>query len=124
MSDYISHHGVEGQKWGVKNGPPYPLEPSRDFHGKKPTKKQLASYARKLTDEQLRDANKRLGEEQKYINMVYTPTNKEKAKEFVKKQIKNLSTGVIDAATKKAGQKIAESIINAAIDAGKNKKGS
>lgn len=21
----LSHHGVEGQKWGVKNGPPYPL---------------------------------------------------------------------------------------------------
>lgn len=23
--DYISHHGVQGQKWGVRNGPPYPL---------------------------------------------------------------------------------------------------
>lgn len=21
----ISHHGIEGQKWGVRNGPPYPL---------------------------------------------------------------------------------------------------
>lgn len=29
MSDfndlYISHHGIKGQKWGVRNGPPYPL---------------------------------------------------------------------------------------------------
>lgn len=24
-SDYISHYGVLGQKWGIKNGPPYPL---------------------------------------------------------------------------------------------------
>ena len=24
--DYISHHGVKGQKWGVRNGPPYPIE--------------------------------------------------------------------------------------------------
>ena len=22
---YLIHHGVKGQKWGVKNGPPYPL---------------------------------------------------------------------------------------------------
>lgn len=25
--DYISHHGISGQKWGVQNGPPYPLSP-------------------------------------------------------------------------------------------------
>lgn len=25
MNDYISHHGILGQKWGKKNGPPYPL---------------------------------------------------------------------------------------------------
>lgn len=23
---YLQHHGIEGQQWGVKNGPPYPLE--------------------------------------------------------------------------------------------------
>lgn len=22
---YISHHGILGQKWGNRNGPPYPL---------------------------------------------------------------------------------------------------
>lgn len=26
MTYYISHHGIEGQKWGVRNGPPYPLD--------------------------------------------------------------------------------------------------
>lgn len=25
--DYLEHHGVKGQKWGVQNGPPYPLDP-------------------------------------------------------------------------------------------------
>lgn len=23
---YLKHHGVQGQKWGVRNGPPYPLD--------------------------------------------------------------------------------------------------
>lgn len=26
--NYLSHHGIKGQKWGKKNGPPYPLDPS------------------------------------------------------------------------------------------------
>lgn len=24
--DILAHHGVDGQKWGVRNGPPYPLD--------------------------------------------------------------------------------------------------
>lgn len=24
--NYLMHHGVKGQKWGVQNGPPYPLD--------------------------------------------------------------------------------------------------
>lgn len=27
----ITHHGVEGQKWGVRNGPPYPLANNREY---------------------------------------------------------------------------------------------
>lgn len=23
---YLAHHGIKGQKWGVRNGPPYPLQ--------------------------------------------------------------------------------------------------
>lgn len=26
MTDSLYHHGVKGQKWGIKNGPPYPIE--------------------------------------------------------------------------------------------------
>lgn len=25
-SDYLEHYGITGQKWGVRNGPPYPLD--------------------------------------------------------------------------------------------------
>ena len=23
---YLAHHGIKGQQWGVKHGPPYPLD--------------------------------------------------------------------------------------------------
>ena len=26
MNRYLRHHGIKGQKWGEKNGPPYPLD--------------------------------------------------------------------------------------------------
>lgn len=26
----VAHHGIKGQKWGVRNGPPYPLEKSSE----------------------------------------------------------------------------------------------
>lgn len=29
MTHYLVHHGVDGQKWGVQNGPPYPLSPEK-----------------------------------------------------------------------------------------------
>lgn len=35
---YIAHHGISGQKWGKKNGPPYPLKESqKSFKEKKRT---------------------------------------------------------------------------------------
>lgn len=26
MVDYLAHHGIRGQRWGIRNGPPYPLK--------------------------------------------------------------------------------------------------
>ena len=28
MKNYLAHHGVAGQKWGQRHGPPYPLNPN------------------------------------------------------------------------------------------------
>lgn len=28
-NDHLEHHGIKGQSWGVRNGPPYPLKPSQ-----------------------------------------------------------------------------------------------
>lgn len=36
---YLIHHGIEGQKWGVRNGPPYPLDKNK-FNKKKKKKSE------------------------------------------------------------------------------------
>lgn len=30
-SDFLIHHGIKGQKWVDQNGPPYPLNPQKDY---------------------------------------------------------------------------------------------
>ena len=32
MSDYLYHHGIKGQKWGKRNGPPYPLDDTKGLN--------------------------------------------------------------------------------------------
>ena len=34
MSKELYHHGIQGQKWGVRNGPPYPLDFSKSTGSK------------------------------------------------------------------------------------------
>lgn len=46
MSNYLIHHGIKGQQWGVQNGPPYPLSASQKTYSE--------SKVRRLT----RKANK------------------------------------------------------------------
>ncbi|MBE6720076.1 MAG: hypothetical protein E7571_05400 [Ruminococcaceae bacterium] len=37
--DEIYHHGVKNQKWGVRNGPPYPLDKQKKFTSNKKSAK-------------------------------------------------------------------------------------
>lgn len=32
MKLYIKHYGTEGMKWGIRNGPPYPIDPVKKAH--------------------------------------------------------------------------------------------
>lgn len=58
--DYVEHHGIIGQKWGDRNGPPYPLSGSEHSAVVKSADKKSTRSGRKLTWRQRRKAKKNL----------------------------------------------------------------
>lgn len=48
LSEILEHHGIDGQKWGVRNGPPYPLERQK---GSKLSSKQKARILQENLDD-------------------------------------------------------------------------
>lgn len=50
----LSHHGIKGQRWGVRNGPPYPLE-DKVYSGDKPKLSKEDKKRAKLKKRQERD---------------------------------------------------------------------
>lgn len=56
----LYHHGILGMKWGVRNGPPYPLDTSQ-YSGKE---KKLAEYANKEVKKQMK------AETDRYVDFV------------------------------------------------------
>lgn len=60
---YLAHHGILGQKWGVKNGPPYPLgggDYTQTEHRKikEARKNKYSIYNKKHYDETLKKGTK------------------------------------------------------------------
>lgn len=80
MQNELYHHGIDGQRWGVRHGPPYPLD--RADHNrvieksKKATEKRHLSYdksrkyAKRMTDKDLNDTIDRLQREETYRRLV------------------------------------------------------
>ena len=67
MSNELNHHGVLGQKWGKKNGPPYPLD-SKDHSAsekKARWRKSLSSSETKEDSEKFHLSDK----QKKYIKI-------------------------------------------------------
>lgn len=89
---YLAHHGILGQKWGKRNGPPYPLGPgdysaaekkarkSRDKDGNltKKAEKKDTKWAIKNYDKIYKKAYKKSEKEIKqYVNQELYPKYKE-----------------------------------------------
>lgn len=57
-SDELYHHGADGQKWGVRHGPPYPLDPSPAKQAIRKKKSLLTILKDRHKGKQLRKAKK------------------------------------------------------------------
>lgn len=59
FNDYLSHHGIKGQKWGVENGPPYPLgsdiSTGHSLRQIRKFQKMNAKWAKNASDEEIKD---------------------------------------------------------------------
>ena len=111
MNNELYHHGVDGQKWGVKHGPPYPLDRSASRQeakkrkarrknmikinkkrkkSKKAAEKRDLSYekskkpAKQMTNKELNDTIDRLQREETYRKLV----SKGKTESDIEKQLK------------------------------------
>lgn len=58
-SYYLAHHGIQGQKWGKKNGPPYPLAPSAHSQAEKRLRLVNEGQLESWKDEQAVKVNKK-----------------------------------------------------------------
>lgn len=111
MNDELYHHGVDGQRWGIKHGPPYPLDRSAarqeakkrkarrknmiKINKKRKKSKQAAEKrdltykkskkpAKQMTNKELNDTIDRLQREETYRKLV----SKGKTESDIEKQLK------------------------------------
>lgn len=109
----LKHHGIDGQKWGVRNGPPYPLERQK---GKPLSVKEKARIilreADDLTLDELRHLVSKLELEEKLTKM--SAEEKKKGKGYVTKGLEKFGDTIVSvavpAATTYAFKKIVENV--------------
>lgn len=57
--EYLEHHGIKGQKWGVRNGPPYPLDANKRSQSEKKAASGGSSKSPKLSGLKVKRLSKR-----------------------------------------------------------------
>ena len=125
----IYHHGVKGQSWGKRNGPPYPL----DAQGKASLRKQrMESYGKSITkgtESESRD-QKQLNAKSKEDYKMYKEYNKQRAHKAVKRDaaiamlgggaVGTIAGGPIGGVASMLASGLATTAFSSAVNAGRN----
>lgn len=88
--DYIEHHGIKGQQWGVKHGPPYPL--SKPMSNKIKKYKTIASSSRSEQEKETVKALEKIAKREWLNKKAYEGFEPEKAMldKYLKYKIKRV----------------------------------
>lgn len=134
-SNYLAHHGILGQKWGQRNGPPYPLDAeSKSAAEKKASGEVIKKKAKtaknilksdigsrgskalreakkrdidEISTEELKQINRRLEEERKYQQ--FTKGYSNEGRIFVENTAKTIATAIITGIAIEAGKSFVKS---------------
>lgn len=83
--DYLKHHGIKGQKHGIQNGPPYPLDYKK--HSAEEKKKMKPSLKDRLREEAMKKERKKKLERESRINKTST-YKKDKVEDLSNRELK------------------------------------
>ena len=95
---YLIHHGIDGQKWGVRNGPPYPLDANDLSAAERKADtgeikrasgvKEAVKNSKTMSNDELRKSAERLELESRYVRAVQN----QQGKSFVERAANKLNT--------------------------------
>lgn len=112
MKNELYHHGILGQKWGKKNGPPYPLTKSRmsSAERKNYNPDYLEAHSGKPVSEmstnELNRINARLQAEQNYLRLTATKSKGQRFMDGIGAVNKTADTVVKTVGTVKKGKAV------------------
>lgn len=110
--EILEHHGIDGQKWGVRNGPPYPLERKKTHLLNKSKAKILIDNLDELSLEDVERLVKRIKLEEELNKIAADDIKKGEsyAMKILKKTGETVLSVAVPALTTYAFKKIVENV--------------
>lgn len=112
--EILEHHGIDGQKWGVRNGPPYPLDRQKVKKSSVQDKaKRVLKDADDLTLDELRVLAQKIEWEKKLSDVAFE--KKDTSSSFAKEILKTAGKTVISVAVPIATKYVIKQVFEKAI---------